>query len=287
MGSKTSDKYMIRYSPYVEIKHDSFLNIIRSFRDQTMEYSDSPYFNFTVVDSDDAFFGAGYVLSNFPSLHDMFGKFMAGLDIDNLFSKMFESSLVIPEIDALTETNLSLVDDNIVKDLIPQFVLSMRSLNAVVSSSFIIGKAVLEERRAKLNAILSADFRYLLIPDITKRWIDSLNQKKRVIFSYAFIIKLQFLAKHDIDRYNYRLLARHALWPFAVLEYERAALAALQGDPRIPKKRVRGRSTISKGLSVMSYAYMGGVIGSYFPPWGTLIGIVIGIIIGVAIMLFE
>ena len=286
MGGKSSDKHETRFAPYVEHLHASFLDIVRSHVNQTVSYSESPYFNFTTVDSDNAFFGSGYMLSNFPALHDMFGKFMAGLDIDNLFSKIFENSLATPEIDALTETNLSLVDDNIVKDLIPQFVLSMRSLNAVVSSSFIVGKTVLEERRVKLNAVISADLRYLLIPDITKRWIDTLNQKKKVIFSYAFIMKLQFTAKLDVDRYNYRLLARHALWPFTVLEYERAALAALQG-PKTRKSSVKERSNISKVLLVASYTVQGAMIGSYFGPWGTVIGAVIGFVIGLAIMLFE
>jgi hypothetical protein len=286
MGSKSSDKHETRYASYIEDRHRSFLDIIRSYRDQTISYSESPYFSFATIDSDSAFLGTGYVLSNFASLHDMFGKFMAGLDIDSLFSEIFEDSLVIPEIDALTDAKLTLVDDNIMKDLIPQFTLSMRSLNAVISSSFIIGKTVLEERRTKLNAILSADFRYLLIPDITKRWIDSLNQKKKVIFSYAFAMKLQIMAKHDTDRYNYRLTLRHILWPFTVLEYERAALAALQ-SPITKKSSVKERSNISKVLMVASYTVSGALIGSYFGPWGTVIGAVIGFVIGLAIMFFE
>lgn len=286
MGSKTSDKVTIRHADHVEAHHGEFLNIVKSFCDDTKEYSESPYASFAVVYSDDAFFGTGYVLSNFPSLYDMFGKFMAGLDIDSMFSELFDNSLSIPEIDNLTKTDLSLADDNIVKDLIPQFALSMRSLNTVVSSSFIIGKAVLEERRAKLNAILSANFRYLLIPDITKHWIDSLNQKKKVIFSYAFIIKLQFMAKIDTERYNYRLMFRHLMWPFIVLDYKRSAIAAL--ICAVPKKQeIRERSVISKVLLVASYTIQGAVIGSYFGPWGTVIGGVLGFIIGLAIMFFE
>ncbi len=276
----------LRFAPYVEAYHASFLDTLQDYCDQTIDYSESSYKSFMALNSDEAFFGAGYVLSNFPSLHDMFGKFMVGLDIDSLFSNIFENSLAVPEIDALTETNISLTNDNIVKDLIPKFVLSMRSLNAVVSSSFIIGKTVLEERRVKLRATISANLKYLLIPDITERWIDSLNQKKKVIFSYAFIMKLQFMAKLDTDRYNYRLTLRHILWPFMILEYKRAALAALRG-PKVKEVSLRERSDFSKGLLISSYWMMGISIGSYFGPIGAIIGGIIGYLVGLAIVLFE
>lgn len=286
-SSRPSKTTILRYADYLENAHERLLDSIQLYINQTVDYSESPYLSFATIDSDDAYFGSGYVLSNFPSLYDMFGKFMTGLDIDSLFSDLFESSLKIPEIDSLTNANLGLTDDNIIKDLIPQFVLSMRSLNAVVSSSFVIGKAALEERRVKLNAILSANLRYLLIPDITKRWIDSLNQKKKVIFSYALILKLQFLAKLDTDRYNSKFTVQHILWPFTVLEYERAALASLRRP--VPKKSVMAkvRSTLSKSLLVASYTITGAYLGSFFGPWGTLIGGVIGFVVGLVIMLVE
>lgn len=290
MGSSAPSKTQItvfRYADYVETRHSALLEAVGTYRDQVMDYSESPYLSADLLDSDVAILGTGYLLSDYPSLFDMFGKFMSGLDIDSLFSEIFGDTLKIPEVDALTTANLSLTDDQMVEDLIPEFAFSMRSLNAVISSSFIMGKAALEERRTKLRAVISSNFILLLIPDITKRWIGVLNHKKKVIFSYAFILKLQFMARSDTDRYNYRLTTRHSLWPFTVLEYERAALAALQGTT--PKKRdiTRKRSPTSKVLLVMSYWLTGMTIGSYFGPWGAVIGAVIGIVVGLAIMFFE
>lgn len=286
-NSKSQDKHITRYAPYVETAHGRFLNDIGNYRAQTVAYSESPYLVHADVSIQDAFLGVGYALSNFSALHDMFGKFMAGLDIDELFKDIFGSVLELPEIDNLTKAQLSLTDDKIVAGLLPQFALSMRSLNAVISSSFIIGKSLLEDRRTKLLNTINSDLKYLLIPTITKRWIDSLNFKKQIIFSHAFILKFYHLTKLDADRFDYKIAFRHTMWPFIVLDYERAALAALQGPTPRKKSEIKERSNVSKVLLVASYTVQGAVIGSYFGPWGTVIGAVIGFAIGLAIMLFE
>ena len=50
---------------------------------------DSPYLDYEGIAIEAAFFSAGYTIASFPSLYDMYGKFMAGLDVDTLFSQIF------------------------------------------------------------------------------------------------------------------------------------------------------------------------------------------------------
>lgn len=290
MGNSTPSKAeitLIRYANYVESSHSKLLNTVRTYRDQLMDHSESPYLSVDSLDAEIAFLGTGQCLSDFPSLHDMFGKFMAGLDIDSLFSELFSDTLAVPEIDALTEANTNLIDDNFIEDLVPKFTLAMRSLNTVMSSSFVIGKVALEDRRVRLRPNLNAALRYPLIPTITKRWIDSLNHKKRVIFSYAFSLKQQFLTETDTDRYNYRLTTRHNLWPFAILEYERAALGVFRSHKPRKREITSKRSTLSAILLTMSYMVTGMVIGNLFGPYGAILGSVIGIGVGLAIVFTE
>jgi len=42
-------------------------------------------------------------------------------------------------------------------------------------------------------------------------------------------MKFYFAVAMDLDNKNYEMAAKAALWPFTVLEYETAALGALQG----------------------------------------------------------
>ena len=65
---------------------------------------------------------------------------------------------------------------------------------------------------------------------------------------YAEIMKLYFSGKMDVDGFNYEMMAKHALWPFTILDFERAGLGALQGATTMTKD-VAGGSTASKAIS--------------------------------------
>ena len=74
-------------------------------------------------------------------------------------------------------------------------------------------------------------------------------------------MKLYFSAKTDIDEVNYAMAAKNILWPFTVLDFERAALGALQGATN-SKTDVAGASTASRVLSgALSGAAMGAMVG--------------------------
>jgi hypothetical protein len=89
-----------------------------------------------------------------------------------------------------------------------------------------------------------------------------LNWNKLVIGTYSEIMKLYFSAKTDVDEVNYAMAAKHRLWPFTVLDFERAALGALQGATNA-KTDVAGASTMSRVLSgALTGAAMGAMIGS-------------------------
>lgn len=286
-GGSESDTFIIRYAPYVEAMHSSFLNSVALNRTKIAAWENSPYADHEDLDYDGVFFGVGYTLSSFPSLYDMFGKFMAGFDVDSLFNAIFGETLELPEIKSLTEAQVAQKDDDILTGIIPQFVLAMRDLNAVVSSSFVIGKALLEERRVRLVNEISSDLKYFLVPDATKRWIDSLNFQKKVVVIQAFLLRLYTQVRLEIDRSDYRIHLRNALWPFTVMGYERIALAALRGTTGGMKDAVRKRSQLSKGLLISSYVATGAYVGSSWGPYGTVIGGAVGLVVGVAIVMLE
>jgi hypothetical protein len=226
----------------------------------------SPFLNYTDIEVDSAFFGAGYAIASFPSLYDMYGKFMAGLDIDALYTQIFESVVNSPVVNELVSAEAALMDDDIEANSYPRLELGSRDLNSSNSSTIIIAKALVEDGKAKALSKFSAQLKYNLIPVAQAVWQTHLEWNKGVVGTYAEIMKFFFASKADMDEINYAMAAKNALWPFTVLDFERAALGALQGAT-VQKTDVAGASTASKVLSgALSGAAMGSMVGSSIAP---------------------
>jgi hypothetical protein len=262
-GGGSSNPYTwteIRYAPYIEARHSDFLNSVYSARVGAI--SNSPFVAYTDIEVDDAFFGAGYTISSFPSLYDMYGKFMAGLDIEALWTQEYNDTINSPVVNALIAAEGDLIDDEIETTSLPRLQTGMRDMNAVMSSSFVVGKSLIEDTRTKMVAKFSADLKYRLISVAQERWSTHLNWNKLTVGTYAEIMKLYFSAKTDVDEINYAMAAKNTLWPFTVLDFERAAVGALQGATT-SKQDVAGASTASRVLSgALSGAAMGATIGA-------------------------
>lgn len=279
----------VRYAGYIESKHSSFLDAVSAYRAALT--NSSPFAGYEDIEVDDAFFGFGYLISSFPSLYDMYGKFMAGLDIGSLWTQVFEDTTESSQVRALVTAESALIDDDIEANAIPRLQTGMRDVNAVMGSSYIIGRAIIEDAKVKALSKFSADLKYRLIPVAANRWSTHLEWNKAVIGVYAEIMKFYFSAKADINEANYSMAAKDKLWPFTILDFERAALGALQGATN-SKIDVAGASTASKVLGgALSGAAMGAMVGSSFntpatttslgssagSAWGAGIGAVLGI----------
>lgn len=265
----------IRYAPYIEEKHQDFLDTIAERRSAAL-YS-SPYKAYTDIDIDPAFFGTGYLISSFPSLYDMYGKFMAGLDIDTLYSQIFEDTVNAPEINNLVSAEAAMMDDDIDMNIYPRFQAGMRDINSVMGSSFVLGRAAIEDARVKVLSRFSAELKYRMIPVVAQKWGTHLDWNKGVVANYAEMIKLYYSAKMDIDNTNYSMGAKNVLWPFTVLDFERAALGALQGATKTTSE-VAGESGAAKAIS----GALGGAAAGAMATGGNPIGAIAGGIIGLA-----
>lgn len=287
-GSSPGDKSVTkRYAPYVESYHSNFLGTIALQRDAVIY--DSPFADYDFVDVSNAFFGMGYVIGNFPSLFDMFGKFMSGLDLEVLWSTSFNRVTGKPEIDIAVSKEIELADDKMVKGDLAEFQVDMRNMNAVPSSSFIIGKAVMEDKRLKVIAKISLDIKERLLSEVGKEYTSFLNWEKKTVATYAEIMKAYFIHESEIDNVNYTFASKDTLWPLAILSHEGQALGTMQGIAGYKHLAVkRKRSDISKVLLVASYAVTGAIIGTQIGGYvGAIVGAVVGFIVGIAAVLFE
>lgn len=264
----------IRYAPYIENIHSMFLNNTHAIVEQVR--ANNPYTGFNEVSVDAGFFGTGYVLASFPALFDLYGKFVAGLDIEALWYEVLESTSDSPQVNNLVAAESALLDDELESTILPKYMTGMRDLNAVMSSSFVVGKALLYDTKQKVVSKFSADMKWKLVSVAQDRWKAHLAWNSEAVSSYARLFDLYFNSKDSMGRLGFEGLAKKALWPLDVLDYERANLGALQGAT----KGVSSSSSSGSGSNAASVA--GGALGgaamgaAVAGPWGALAGGVIG-----------
>ena len=239
---------IIRYAPYVEALHQDYVASLQADEAAAV----NPFSGYTEIDIDAGFFGVGYTLGSYPSLFDMFGKFMAGLDIDALFDEIFTDTEVSDIVKNVVAQESDLLDDDINQIAIPRFETGMRDMNAVMSSSFVIGKSLIEDAKVKALARFSADLQRSLIPVATERWRAHLDWNKGVIAQYVQMVKTYVDSKLQDDEFYLGIQNKGALWPFTLLEYERAAIGAL----------AQPQQTNTSNQSTTTMKQQGGVLGS-------------------------
>ena len=243
---------------------------------------DSPYINYDGITIEEAFFGTGYTISSFPSMYDMYGKFMAGLDIDTLFSQMLEDTVNSPEVNDLVAAESALIQDD-VDEAVTNIEVGMRDINSVQASTFVIARAIPADTKVKVLEKFRSELRYRLISVAESRHRTHLEWNRGVIMTYAEIMKLYYSAKMDINDANYSMGAKHMLWPFTILDYERANLGALQGAIKTTTD-VAGASSGQKAISgALSGASMGAMAGAATgAKYGGWYGAAIGGFLGLA-----
>ena len=125
-GDGGDSETTVRYAGYVEAHHSTFLDIVATRRDAALD--DSPFTGYTDIEYADSFFGAGFTIASFPSLYDMFGKFMAGLDIEVLFTQILDDSINNTAIDKRVSAHAMTLEDDIIESANPRLVTGLRIL---------------------------------------------------------------------------------------------------------------------------------------------------------------
>jgi hypothetical protein len=263
----TSGTSTVRYAPYIEAHHEEFL-------DQTAVYvmdgiGAEPYSD--VKNSDGewldinievGFFGTGYALANFPSQWDIYGKFMAGMDIDSLWTQEYESTVNSPVIDSMIEAEVTIANDTFDQTILPKFQIGMRDMNAVMTSSYVIGKALLVDSLQKELVHFGAELRYKMVPVAQDKWKTHLIWNQNVVSNYLNLIKTYLAAKSEFTSINYGLRVKNAVWNLTVLDFEKANLGALQGaitsgnDSKSTTGKDGGNNTLGTIISLVGMAAM-------------------------------
>ena len=295
MGSTSSGggTFEIRYAPFLEEQLSGFLSHggadapSHSLWDlYNALVGASPYGDYEQLDVDEGYFGmtiddpsVTYEIKNFPSLWDMFGKFMAGMDLHDLWSDVYEDVVNGPEIENAVVAQSAMLQDEIDLRVLPGFLAGMRDINAVQSSAFVIGKAIIQDAHVKAINKFSSDMRVAGLSASISMWDKHLTWDQAVITTYGELFKLYYASKMDIDRLNLEYRAKDLMWEYNLLDEIRGLIGALNGASAAP---------IKNEPSQMSRAIGGGLSGAAagYQMTGTPMGAAAGGVLGIASSLF-
>lgn len=270
MGSKGGGDTTttVRWAPYVEAAHIELIENYQNYRtwalipdpvkglynwDWSGGLISSPYRDFTPLDIETAFFGAGLDIASLTPLYDTYDQLIGSLDISASFNTIFSDTINGSIIDDLVAAEGTRLSDDLEQNAIPRFECGLRDINSVISSSFVVGKSIMEQGRTKALAQYDAELRYRLLPMVLDRWKATLDWNKLSFESYANTLKFYITVKDELDNHTMEIRAKNSLWVFTILEYERGAAAALAG-PQTSDSNVKGAS---KGQQIAGGVMMG------------------------------
>lgn len=271
-GDAGDSEVTVRYAPYLEDAHIDFIHTVEAWRNT--DIGASPFTGYAAPDLENAFFGSALLLSGITPLFTIYTQYM-GIDVNALFDQIFLDTTTGPLISNLVSEQALELQDDLDRNALPRFETGMRDINAVTSSTFVIGRAVMQGDKTKATAKFDAELRYKMVPVAVERWKTLLNWNKDNVVVYSELIKLYLAEKISQESHGYEIVAKHTLWPFTVLEYNRLALSALTNASNT-KTDVQGASTAEK---VVGGGMMGAGAGFMV---GGAPGAVIGGVLGLA-----
>jgi len=183
-----------------------------------------------------------------------------------------ESSTVI--IDATT-AHAALLDDRLTTEVLPRFQAGMRDVNAVISSTFVTGQALLEAFNTREVADFSAKLRLqkesdgLELVKLKVGFRESVAKATIEARRIAVVMKKEELEEQlSMDEKEYK-------WPTELYQYGSNVMSSISGSAvSVPEKS--GKS------SVLGGALVGGAMGGYMAA-GTVVSGPIGFALGAGI----
>jgi len=302
MGSSdSSSDNTVRFAPYLETAHSklldrqgvdenamSFMEVFNAtlckhegLTDEVNErFIDSPYRGYEQIDIDEGFFGitrddpsVTYEMKNYPSHWDMFGKFMAGLDVHDLWGQTYVDVVQGPEIENAVSAQSAMLQDDIDTTIMPKFLAGMRDINSVIgATAFVVGKGIIQTTHVKAMNKFSSSLRLHAIDISNVQWSAHLDWNKSVISTFSEMFKLYYASRLDVDKANLEYQAKDIMWDVNLFENARGILGAMSGSAA-----TAGANEPSQGQKALGGAMAGAAAGAQVGgPWGAVIGGVLG-----------
>jgi len=269
--SSSAGDNTIRYAPYLEEAHREALKDLKELVEAAL--GQSPYDTFVELPYKDALLHPDYELTDYPALWDMFGKFVAGLDVHKLWHQTYQDVTYSGEIQAAVSAQAQVIQDEIDVSVMPKFLAGMRDINAVNASSFVVGKAIIQDSAVKAVNTFAANIRIEALKLSASIWSRHLDWSQAVVASYSEMMKLYFMTHMDMEELRLKFAAKHEMWDLNLMEHVRAMLGALGGGTPITDQNQPSQTQKSLAGALSGAAAGASIAG----PWGAGIGGAVGL----------
>jgi hypothetical protein len=252
-----------------------------------------------------------------------FDAILAAIDEPTDWATLYdqaETSIVIPDeaVDAITDAEIVIdsaafgasLDDQITSVILPRFRRGMQNINAVVSSAFVVGAAVIEGFRTRDVAKHESGLRVAaqlknadvevkvaianLSKDVgvsqtrvsaTSDILRFLMQKYAWEEAYARLVieanRIKIVAKKEESEVNLEIDEADASWDLEVFQHGANMLASIGGGTSSPQKRKKNQMASAIG-GALTGAAGGAMVGASYGTAGGPYGAVIGAVLGAA-----
>lgn len=232
----------------------------------------SPYSGYVPKDPDAAFFAPGNTLSSYTSSYEHLKSFDA-FSMDAVFDGYIvdDEARIVAAINA----HSVLLEDEIDSTALPNFKAGMTNINATMTSSFVVGEALIRDSKTKKVADTDAKIRLQRLQegaDIALRRVAAWVDWRKFITSTSVEFSRIYLAAYgDRDDDYLEGLHKDATWDLEMYQYGTQVMASISGQPSqaLPRK--------SKTAAAIGGALSGAAMGAPLGPPGMAAGATLGI----------
>jgi hypothetical protein len=201
-----------------------------------------------------------------------------GTTLDDLIANVLDEDRLDDAVDEFAAD----LDARLTAEVVPRFERGMQDINAVVSSAFVIGRALIEENQDRQVAKYSADLHMKAFSDDSIRVIQLKLEYQRAASSIiAELYRMKTAIKSDETKLNIDIDDKDARWDLEVFQYGGNLMASIGGGTGNTKSAGVSQTQSAVG-GALSGAAAGAMIGSAFPGYGTAIGAGVGAVLGAA-----
>jgi hypothetical protein len=234
-GGGGGGTFVVRYAPYLESAHTVLLNhgsgdyprysVVGAMNQL---FNNSPYSSYTSLNIDPAFLGSAKI-SAYDCLFDLFYKQMSGIDGYTLWTTIYNNTAYGPNIQQAVAAHAIMLDDDLNINIMPAFLAGMRDINAVMSSAFIDGRAIIYDSRIKSLNKFASDLQIRAMELSTQIWTKILDWHKVIVDTYQNILQVYYATHIEQDKANIGYSAQNSLWNINLFAYAKDILSALNG----------------------------------------------------------
>jgi len=283
---------VVRFAPYLEDIHKQIIRHIRSAAFDTSALLD-PFAMFTPWDLDQLYMDntVGLNEQNYPRLFDLLNDHLLNLDLFGEYTKAIEKSITARNmagtgtiINDMVQARQRWLLDKYDSDVAPRMAAGFRDLNAVMSSQFVIARAItLRDHERQLNDF-TAQLQLRFAEFGVNAWTNVIAWHEKIPAVYGQNLTQYTAQRIDIEKHVFETSAKCCLWPFTVFGHLTQLLSAMNGATSTTSS-VAGESPSGAGggriSGLIGGAASGAVAGTQIAPgWGTLIGGIVGAVGG-------